>query len=305
MLHRLPTRQPRYVLLGGACLLLLLVSGALGVFYAFCAPNWDVPLILGAFSLLLLWPGTVLFIRLFAERVIQVEHAGVVLSSYLWGHRLSRRVWLAEQVRHFDWERSGDDLLALRLVLRRPDGTVGYATVLHTDSAYAMASILRDLELHYPGSGLYEQRPLSPEQAVGASRLFSAGLLLGGLVAAVWLVPISRVPLEVAAGGTQERAEVQEIVWDSDVTQRGTSYRLRLLPQSADEPVVTASSFYARTEQVPRVGEHLVVLWLPGSVCYLPGEVMAFLLPLPGMGGCLLLSWFGLWGLMRSGRRPR
>ncbi len=305
MLHRVPTRQPRYILLGVACALVFLPGLILSLFYLFHAPNRDVPLLSGAAALVLLWPLTALMFRIFGERIIQVEHAGVVSAFYCFGICLNRRVWTAAQVLHFDWERVGDDLFALRLLLMRRNGESSFCTILYTDSPYALAVIWRDLELHYPGSGLRSELPAGNVGTGRISRIFSLFLLLTGLGCTVWLwQPLSR-PLTAAAWGHVSPAEVQDILWGSTQTV-GSPYRLSVLPTDASEAVRTASSFYAHAGSIPRLGQRVSVLWAEGfPYCYLPGEVLSFLMPIPIIGACLLLIWLGLWGFMRSVHHPR
>ncbi len=305
MLHRIPSRQPVHVLLVVACACGALLSLGFSVFYAVYAPNWDVPLLCSALFLLLLWPLAVLLVQVFGEQVIQVEHAGVVVSRYLWGMRLSRRVIPAARMLRFDWSPAGDSLFALRLVIQRPDGTAGYTTVLYTASAYALATVLRDLELHYPGSGLYESVPGADGAPMRISRFLSVVCILTGC-AALWACS-SRflTPLRVAAGGQFSRAAVCALVWGNQRPEQQSSYRMLVLPDGAAEPVLTASAFSGRTTSIPQVGQSLSVLWKPGEVCYLPGEVAVFVLPLPGVSICCLLVWFGIWGLMRSSHRLR
>ncbi len=305
MLHRVPTRQPRYILLGGTCAVIFLLCLTLFVFYLFRAPNREVPLLSGVAALVLVWPLTVLTARIFGERIIQVEHAGVVSSFYCFGFCLNRHVWSAAQVMHFDWECVGDELFALRLLLLRREGGSAFYTILYTDSPYALAEVWRDLELHYPGSGLRSELPSGNIESGKVSRLFCLFMLLTGLGGAVWLwQPLSR-PLAAAAWGHLSAAQVQEILWGS--TQKAeNSYHLLVLPTHASEAVRTASSFHSQSESIPQIGQRLIVLWAEGfSYCYLPGEVLSFLMPIPIMGTCVLLIWFGLWGFMRSVRLPR
>lgn len=305
MLHRVPTRQPRYILLGVACALLFFLCLTLSLFYFFYAPNGDIPLLSGCAAMVLLWPLTMLTFRIFGERIIQVEHAGVVAAFYCFGFCLKRRVWAAAQMLHFDWESVGDDLFSLRLLLMKRDGSSAFYSVLYTDSPYALAEVWRDLELHYPGSGLRSELPTGNREAGKTSRLFSAFMLLTGLIGTVGLwQPLSR-PLVAAALGRVSPAEVQDILWGSTQTV-GSPYHLLVLPTDATEAVRTASSFYSHAESTPQIGQRLTVLWAESfSYCYLPGEVLSFLIPIPIMGACLLLIWSGVWGFMHSTRPPR
>lgn len=305
MLHRMPTRQPRQLLLWGVCGLALVLCVGFGVFYFLYAPNWDVTLLCWALALVLLWPFWLTTSNVWGEYAVQVEHAGVVISRFLWGHRLKRQGWSAEQIRHFDWEESSDGLLSLRFVLRRADGSMHFHSVLHTDSPYAMGAILRDLELHYPGCGLYEQRPSGVLNAAnGVSRVLSVAMLSGGLVMLCWFGPTLITPLRVVYSGEAVPAEVLSVEWSPTTINRSATYRLLVRPEGTNETVRTAGSFHPAALRVPLPGQRLEVLYKAGAVCYLPGEVLAFLLPLPGIGGCLLLLWLGVWGLMRSIHRP-
>ena len=304
MLHRLPARQPRHVLLGVACGLLLLLSLSLAVFYSFFAPNRDVQLLSWGISLLLLWPVGGLLLKLFGEQVVQVEHAGVAVSFYLGRFRLRQSVWPARAVLHFDWSSSSDGLFSLRLVLLRRDGSTGFCTVMHTDSVYAIHAVLRDLELHFPGSGLYEERPPAEVPSSGQSRLFSVACILFGLGAAAWLLPQVYRPLRVCAAGRTEPAEVVSVEWGA--TQRhGSPFHLRVRPLSSQQTVRSATSFYPQQGRVPLPGQKIPVQWAENQPFYLPGEVLSLMMPLPVTGACLLSVWFGIWGLMRSGRRLR
>lgn len=302
MVHRVPTRQPRHVLLGGACALLFLLCLGFSIFFLLRAPNTDVMLLSCGAALLLLWPLSVLVGRIFGEIMIQVEHAGVVAAFHCFGIRMSRRGWLAAQILRFDWEQTADGLFALRLLLSRRDGGSSFLTVLHTDSPYALAAVWRDLELHYPGSGLRSELPTSVAPAGGGARRFSLLLLLGGAAGALCLwQPLSR-PLMALALGQVVPAEVLAIDW-GNAKSTGSPYHLQLLPRGAAEPVRSASSFYAHSNRVPRIGQRLPVLWAEGlSYCYLPGETLSFLAPIPVLAACLLAAWFGVWGLFISHR---
>ena len=303
MLHRVPSRQPRHVLLGIACVGLFILCSFVSCYYFIFAPNREVSMLSAGAALLLLWPLVSLGLRLFGERVVQVEHAGVAVSFHCMGVRLSRKVWTAAHVLHFDWERTPDGLFALRLLLLKNDGRRGFTTVLHTDSAYALAAVWRDLELHYPGSGLREERPSVAEPAERGTRSLSLVLIFAGVAVTVWLWPQMFRPFKVSAMGQVNIARVEAIEWGQTKTS-GSPYHLRVLPDGADKSVRTASSFYAHSGRVPLPGQQVPVLWAEGLPCYLPGEVLPFLMPLPVWGLCLVMVWGGIWGLMRSGHRP-
>ncbi len=305
MLHRAPTRLPRHVLLGGTCALMFLLCLTFCIFYLCYAPNADVVLLSGVAALVFLWPLTVLSLRIFGENIIQVEHAGVVSEFRCFGARLSRRGWTAAQILHFDWERTPDGVFALRLLLLRSDARSVFFTVLHTDSPYALAAIWRDLELHYPGSGLRTERPLGEVSSGCGSRWFCLLLLLSGVAGVVCLrQPLSRPVMAVALGQVTP-AVVQGVDWTNSKSP-GSSYHLIMRPNGSSEPVRTATSFSSHAGRVPGINCRLPILWtekLP--YCYLPGEVFSFLVPIPVLGTCILLIWLGAWGLMRSARYPR
>lgn len=303
MLHRVSSRQPRHVLLLVVCALLFLLCAVCCAFYCIFAPNAEVPMLSGAAALVLLWPLAVLLLRVCGEQVVQVEHAGVALSFRCCGFRLSRRVWTAAQVLHFDWESSAEGIFALRLLLLKNDGTRSFTTVLQTDSPYALAAVWRDLELHYPGSGLRSAHPVGNVGGERTARWLNVIVLLLGTGAAVWLSPYLLQPFRAAASGQISPARVLAIEWGSTQTS-GSPYHLRVLPDGAGESVRTASSFYAHSGRVPLLGQQVPVLWAEGLPCYLPGEVLRFLMPLPVWGLCLVMIWCGLWGLMRSAHRP-
>lgn len=305
MLHRIPSRQPRHILLGVTCALLFLLSLGFCLFYICYGTNGEVSLLCGGMALVLLWPLLMMARCIWGDQVIQVEHAGVVVAFYLLGIRFRRTVIPAVRMLHFDWEQSSDGIYALRLLLLRADGRTSFSTVLHTDSVYALASVWRDLELHYPGSGLRMDRPQGDDMAGNRySRLFCAALLLLGLGLGLGLLPYAARPLRVAARGQVSIAEVVAVEWGSTQTS-GSPYHLRVLPDGAEKTLRTASSFYSHNGRVPLPGQKLPVLWDAGEACYLPGEVLSFIAPLPILGCCLVLAWFGIWGLLHSAHRPR
>lgn len=305
MLHRIPSRQPRHILLGVTCALLFLLSLGFCLFYICYGTNGEVPLLCGGVALVLLWPMLMMVRCIWGEQVIQVEHAGVVTAFYLWGMRFRRAVIPAARMLHFDWEQSSDGIYALRLLLLRTDGSSSFSTVLNTDSMYALASVWRDLELHYPGSGLRADRPTDANMSVNRySRLLGAALLLLGAGLGLGLLPHATRPLRTAARGQMSIAEVVAVEWGSTQTS-GSPYHLRVLPEGAAKTVRTASSFYSHNGRVPLPGQKLPVLWSADAACYLPGEVLSFIAPLPILGCCSVLAWFGIWGLLHSARRPR
>ena len=304
MLHRVSARQPRHILLGVSCFLLFLLCSFCASYYLLFAPNRDVPLLSGAVALLLLWPLGVLSLRIFGKQVIQIEHVGIVVSFHCLGLCLNRRGWTAAQVLHFDWDYSSDGGYALRLLLLRMDGSRAFTTVLHTDAAYAFAAVWRDLELHYPGSGLRTEFLPMEQESKGETNCVCLVVVLLGAAAVVWLYPQLSQPFKVAAYGRIASARVVAIDWGCTKTS-GSSYYLRMLPDGADEPVRSASSFNSHSGRVPCIGQRVLILWCEASPCYLPGEVFSFLAPIPIFGLCIVMIWGGIWGLMHSAHRSR
>lgn len=304
MLHRVSSCQPRHVLLGGACALLWMLCSGCCCFYMFFAPNREVPLLSGVAALVLLWPLAVLAVRIYGVQVLQVEHAGVAVSGYLGKWRLNRRVWSAAQVLHFDWDYTPDGIFSLRLLVPRKDGTRGFTTVLQTGSSCAMAALWRDLELHYPGSGLRRESPCGMVVGERSSLCLSLVVMLLGLGVAACVWPQMRLPFLVSSHGQVSPARVVAIEWGS--TQRtGSPYHLLVLPVGASDVLRTVSSFQSTSGRIPQVGQLLPVLWADRMSCFLPGEVLSFLVPIPVLGMCLVMVWGGIWGIMRLVRHPR
>lgn len=279
MLHRIPLRTPRHTELLLCCLLLLLLSLALTVFWWFTAPNWDVILLHGAAFLFLLMPLPPLCVAVFGTRLLQVEHAGVVVGT-LWGkHPLRFTVWRAEQVRHFDWETDGAGHYTLRLLLQRtPSERPAFLTVLHTDSSYQLAAVWRDLELHYPGCGLRADmpEPLPPRRS---------SYPWGGVMAVVisfataWIAwDAVASPLHTAATGDVIPATITALQWDS--SRQGSTYHLDVLP-AGESVVCRSASAFPQTEHLPQPGQNMAVLCSSSSpVFYMIDEVLPFLHPL-------------------------
>ena len=295
MLHRLPSHRARYAAPGVALGVLLLLTGVLGVFFGVYAPNWDVPLLYAAAFGLLLLP-TLLWVRSFwSRRVVQVEHAGVVLSEYLWGCRMARRVWAAHRVRAFDWEREADGAFTLRLLILRPDGQkADFFTLGATDKPYAFAALWRDFELHYPGSGL---RPLcfGEEPAASSPRVRRGWALASFVLSLLGAVAVANSmlhPLRTAWRGRSEPARIRALDWEPD----GSRYVLLLQTERSGLRLRSASSFAG---VAPRPGTQLMVLHDGLSRGYLTDEVMPFLLPLLLGGACLLPLSLTLFSLLR------
>lgn len=294
MLHRIPLRSPRHSELLLCCLALVALSFGLTIFWWFTAPNWDVILLHGCVCVLCCIPVPPLLVAVFGTRLLQVEHAGVVLGT-LWGkHPLRLIVWRAEQVRHFDWETDGAGHYTLRLLLQRTVADKpAFQTVLHTDSAYQLAAVWRDLELHYPGSGLREDRPEpAPPPPLSPRRWGGAVAVLLSLLTAWAAHNVVFLPLHTAATGGVTPAAVSSLQWDS--SRRGSTYHLEVLPAGAASRRLSASAF-PQSELMPQPGQELAVLWAPESpVFYLTSEVLPLLHPLLWGGASLLLLLLGL-----------
>lgn len=289
MLHRIPLRSPRHTELLLCCLLSVALSFAFTLFWWFTAPNWDVILLHGAAFVFFLLPLPPLLVAVFGTRFLQVEHAGVVVGT-LWGKcPLRLTVWQAEQVRHFDWETDGAGHYTLRLLLQRTAADrPSFLTVLHTDSVYQLAAVWRDLELHYPGSGLRTDMPEAvPTPSLSPRRWGGVLAILLSLLTAWAARDAVLLPLHTAATGDITPATITALQWDS--SRKGSTYHLEVLPAGGDAPRRSATAF-PQSELMPQVGQELAVLWAPHSpVFYLTSEVLPFLLPFFCGGGTLLL----------------
>lgn len=292
MLHRVPLRSPRHTELLLCCLLLVLLSFGLTLFWWYASPNWDVILLHGAVGVLFCLPLPPLLVAVFGTRLLQVEHAGVVVGT-LWGKRpLRLTVWQSAQVRHFDWETDGAGHYTLRLLLQHtPSERPAFHTVLHTDSAYQLAAVWRDMELHYPGSGLRTDGP-EPEAPRCTPRRWGGVLAVALALLTAWSArEVIAHPLYTAAAGDITPATISALQWDS--SRKGSTYHLDVLPAGAAATRRSASAF-PQTEMMPQEGQELAVLWAPNSpVFYLTGEVLPFLLPLLWGGASLLLLLLG------------
>ncbi|MCQ2365453.1 MAG: hypothetical protein MJ051_07895 [Akkermansia sp.] len=304
MLHRAPLRRPHHAELLAACLLALAPALLLSVFYWFTAPNWDVVLLHLFAVVLLALPLPPLAVACFGTRSLQVEHAGVVMGTF-WGKRpLRLLVWKAEQVRAFDWEYDGRQTYALRLLIqRRPGEKPAMMTVMHTESPYLAAAVWRDLELHYPGSGLRSEAPGAEAPTARGSRLAGlSALLCGAVLAGAVFAPVLQ-PLRIAAFGRTTPAVITALQWDS--SEKGSTYHLEVCSAGADAPRRSASAF-PQTAPLPQVGQTLAALWSDDTaVFYTTDEVLPFLMPLPWSAACLLLMGLGLAQLYprRRGRK--
>lgn len=298
MLHRIPLRHPRYTELLLCCVILLVLSFGLTCFWCCVSPNWDVILLHGAAALFCCLPLPPLLVKRFGTRLLQVEHAGVVVGT-LWGKRpLRLTVWQAEQVRRFDWESDGAGHYTLRLLIQRtPDSRPVFCSVLHTDSAYQLAAVWRDLELHYPGRGLRTDTPEAAPPRPPARPLFGVLVLLAGALTAWAARDVIVAPLHTAATGLVTPAVVTSLDWDS--SRKGSTYHLVVRPAGAETPRRSASAF-PQSEQMPQEGQSFAVLWAPAtSVFYLTGEVLPLLLPLLWSAAVSLLLGLGLFSLRR------
>lgn len=304
MLHRYPLRRPMQLPLMVCCLLFLAWALALLLFFCAFAPNWDVPLLYAACCALLLLPVALLALPVWGQRTLQVEHAGVVVADYLWGRRVHRRVYLADAVRHFTWEQGADGSFALQLVTapRGWDWRYGApprlypATVLHTRNPYLLYAVWRDLELHYPGSGLREAPTagvgiIMRRPAVGLALLLAAA---GCAVAAV-AAPLLLTPLKIAALGQVSPAVVRGFDWETNA--HGSHYRAVVSPVPQPEHRCTGVTPLPQSPYMPQEGQVTEVLWY-GTAFYSPQEVLPFLLPLPLAGSVLLLLFCALYCLI-------
>lgn len=306
MLHRIPLRSPRHTELFLCCLSAVALSLALTLFWWFTAPNWDVILLHGAVCVLCCLPLPPLAVAVFGSRLLQVEHAGVVVGT-LWGkHPLRLTVWRAEQVRHFDWETDGAGHYTLRLLLQRsPAEKPAFQSVFHTDSAYQLAAVWRDLELHYPGSGLRSDMPEAAPTPRLSPRRWGGGLAVLLALLTAWAARDAIAhPLHTAATGNITPATITALQWDS--SRKGSTYHLDVLPAGVSSPRRSATAF-PQTELMPQAGQELAVLWAPNSpVFYLTSEVLPLLLPLLWGGASLLLLLLGLAEMLACApRAPR
>lgn len=294
MLHRIPLRTPRHTVLLLCCLALSVLSFGLTLFWWFVSPNWDVILLHGAAFVFMSLPLPPLLVNVFGTRLLQVEHAGVVIGT-AWGKRpLRLTVWRAEQVRRFDWETDGAGHYTLRLLLQRaPAAKPAFQTVMHTDSAYLLAAVWRDLELHYPGSGLRSDMPEAAPTPRLSPRRWGGGLAVLLALLTAWAARDAVVlPLHTAATGSVTPATITALDWDS--SRRGSTYHLDVQPAGVATSRRSATAF-PQTELMPQAGQELAVLWATNSpVFYLTSEVLPFLHPLLWGSASLLLLLSGL-----------
>lgn len=302
MLHRIPLRSPRHTELLLCCLLLLVLSLGLTLFWWITAPNWDIILLHGAAFVFLLVPLPPLLVAVFGTRLIQVEHAGVVVGT-LWGKRpLRLTVWQAEQVRHFDWETDGAGHYTLRLLIqRRPAERPAFLTVLHTDSAYQLAAVWRDLELHYPGSGVRADMPEPVSLPPHPRRWGGVAAVAAALLTAWGTHEAILMPLRTAAGGSVTPAVITALQWDS--SRKGSTYHLEVLPAGFDSARRSASAF-PQAALLPQEGRQVAVLCSDSTpVFYLIDEVLPMLQPLLWSGVSLLLLLLGCINVLESASR--
>lgn len=302
MLHCCPLRRPRVLPLFACVSAVFCTAFALTLFYALYAPNWDVPLYTAIVAGGALLCVSLLSRSLFGRRTLQIEHAGVVITDYLFSFRLRRRVFQAVEMRHFDWEADAEDgWLTLRLLIQRhPAAHPVFLTVLHTDNPYLMAAVWRDLELHYPGSGLREAPSALPVHHPRSSRTAGALMLVAALAAAWggWNT-VSR-PLYLCAQGQVSPAVVQQVVWDSP--RPGSTYHLLCLPHGSRVARMGITA-YEQSPHIPQVGSRCEILWAENAAyCCSPSAVIPFLLPLPLAVFVLLLCLGGGWELYPARR---
>lgn len=299
MLHRFPLRRSRLLPSAVWTALAVLMMLAMTLFYVCFAPNWDIPLYTAVLTAVLLLPLLLLLRPMFGMRVLQVEHAGVVVSDYLFGYCLRRRVFQAVEMRHFDWEADmTEGGWTLRLLIQpHPAAHQTFLSVLHTENPYLLGAVWRDLELHYPGSALREPPPAVAEPRPHPSRLLGAILVGTATVLAVGAWERVSQPLYLAACGQVTPGIVQQVVWDS--AEPGSTFHLRCLPQGETSARLGVSA-YAQSSPIPQEGTPCEMLWAEHSSFYCrPDEIAPFLLPLPVLLFCLLLVICGVFCWVR------
>ncbi len=295
MLHAYPQRegQPRWP--WWLYVLLLCWCAGLTLFFFFRMPGTELVYWYALLLVLALLPLPAAIMFFFGRRTVQVEHAGVVLSFWLWGRCWSRRVYTAARVLAFDWAEEGS-AFACRIFVTPFEGaqhTTRY-TVLTTCSPYAAAALLRDLELHYPGSGLNAESPVRLAPRRPSRRLGAVVLLLAAGYLAV-VGPRMLLPLCVAAEGQNHFARVERVIWEQ--ARKESSYRVLVRLPGVAEPVEGARS-YPPTLRPPTPGQLLPVRYAPGLPFYESGELMAYIMLLPMGGLALLMIFLGLWACL-------
>ncbi len=267
--------------------LLLLWCAGLALFFLLTMPHAELCRWYAFFLLLALLPLPAVLLSFFGRNVVQVEHAGVVLSTLLWGFCLRRRVWVAGRVLAFDWAEE-HAAFACYLIVTPFEGAQRGArcTLLATPSPYAAAALLRDLELHYPGSGLRAEHPVRLSEGRQPSRALGAAVLVLACVYAAVVGPRLLLPLRVALEGETQMARVERVVWEGE--GRNSSWHLEASLRG--ELLESARSFPAGTRP-PSPGQPLMLRAAPGLPFYEGTELVAYLLPLP-LGGLGLLMFF-------------
>lgn len=305
MLHHCSLRRPMLLPLAVCLSAAALLAAALTVFFCFYAPNWDVPLIHAACTVLLFLPLGLLLRSVWGRRVIQVEHAGVVVSDYLFGRLLHRRVFPAVRVRHFAAEPAENGGFSLSLWVA-PRGWRGCSdpprmlpvTILPTADAASAAALLQDLELHYPGSGWGEAVPESqPPAPPVPARWAGVAVALLGVLIGMCVAPLVVTPLQAAVRGQLTQAVVCGFAWETN--RNGSFYRAVVYPVSLPEQRCTGATPFPQAPSMPREGQEIAVLQYDRTF-YFPQEVLPFMLPLPLLLLTLLPVLCGLWYFLPS-----
>ncbi len=288
MLHSYPQREGQPAWPWWLYLMLLAWCAGLAVFFMAVMPHSELLYWYAFFLLLVLLPLPAALMFFFGRRAVQVEHAGVVLSTWLAGHRLRQRAFTAARVLAFDWAEEGG-AFACRLFVTPYEGAQHAMrhTMLTTRSPYAAAALLRDLELHYPGSGLNAESPVRLNRRFASRWLGGLVLLLAAGYAAL-MGPRLLLPLRVAAEGQELKGRLERVIWEQP--RRDSTYRLLVQIPGQAAPVESARS-YRPGLRPPAPGQLLSVRYVPGELFYESNELMAYILVLP-LGALGLLMFF-------------
>ncbi len=299
MLHTYPQREGQPAWPWWLYVLLLAWCAGLAIFFAVAMPGAEIVWWYAFFLLAALLPLPAALMFFFGRRAVQVEHAGVVLSSWLWGRCWRRRAYAAARVLAFDWAEEGG-AFACRIFVTPFEGAqrTSRYTVLATRSPYAAAALLRDLELHYPGSGLNAESPARLESRRRPSRWLGLCVLLLAAGYAAVVGPRLLLPLRVAAEGENVFARVERVIWEQP--RKDSSYRLLVRLPGEAEPVEGARS-YPPTLRPPAPGQLLPVRHAPRLPFYEGGEMMAYIMLLPMGGLGLLMAFLGASACLRRG----
>ncbi len=241
MLHSYPQREGQPAWPWWLYGLLLAWCAGLALFFLVQMPGAEIVYWYAFFLLLALLPLPAALMFFFGRRVVQVEHAGVALSSWFRGWRVRQRAYAAARVLAFDWAEEGGAFVC-RIFVTPFEGAqrASRHTLLTTRSPYAAAALLRDLELHYPGSGLNAESPVRLVRRRPSRWLGCLALLLAAGYAAV-VGPRLLLPLRVVGEGEDVMARVERVIWEQP--RRESTYRLRVLLPGRVGPVEGARSY--------------------------------------------------------------